>query len=246
MTDFDYAATGVPVREDLQQAHRDIWEHVRRPGTWWTGAQRVAIAAAARRATTCSLCGARKAVLSPKSVAGTHDTDGMLPDSVVEVVHRVRTDSGRLSRDWFDTVLGSGLGEPEYVELIGVVTLVTGVDYFARALGSAPAALPQPVSGEPSRYRPVAVKPGGAWVAMIAAENASGPEAEMYGGSPFVPNIMRALSLVPEQVRALQRSVSAHYVPVAQIPDPTVRRALDRMQIELVAARVSALNQCFY
>jgi hypothetical protein len=59
-----------------------------------------------------------------------------------------------------------------------------------------------------------------------------------------IPAIYMAESL--EQVRALQRSVSAHYVPVAQIPHPTVRRALDRMQIELVAARVSALNQCFY
>jgi len=47
-------------------------------------------------------------------------------------------------------------------------------------------------------------------------------------------------------VRALRRAGDTHYVPVAQIPDPSVRRALDRPQMELVAARVSALNECFY
>ena len=80
---------------------------------------------------------------------------------------------------------------------------------------------------------------------MIAPEGAVGPEADLYGGG-FVPNIMRALSLVPDEVRALRLSSSAHYVPVEQIPDPTVRRALTRPQMEFVAARVSALNECFY
>ena len=82
---------------------------------------------------------------------------------------------------------------------------------------------------------------------MIAAEEASGLEADVYGGAPFVPNIVRALSLVPDEVaHDAQRPPEAHYLPVDQIGDPTVRRALDRMQMELVAARVSALNQCFY
>jgi len=49
-----------------------------------------------------------------------------------------------------------------------------------------------------------------------------------------------------DEVRALRRSSGAHYVPVEQIPDPTVRRALARPQMEFVAARVSALNECFY
>jgi hypothetical protein len=54
------------------------------------------------------------------------------------------------------------------------------------------------------------------------------------------------MSLVPDEVRALCRSSDAHYVPVAQIGDVTVRRALERAQMELVAARVSSLNECFY
>jgi hypothetical protein len=81
---------------------------------------------------------------------------------------------------------------------------------------------------------------------MLAPEDATGPESDLYPEGAMIPNIIRALSLVPSEVRALRRSSDAHYLPVAQIPDPTARRTLDRAQMELVAARVSALNQCFY
>jgi len=246
MGEFEYAAAGVAVREDIKETHRFIWEHVRSPGTWWRGAQRVAIAAETRRATTCALCQRRKAALTPSRVAGAHDALGVLPENVVDVIHRVRTDPARLSRAWFDGVLANGLSDAEYVEIIGVVTQVTGVDFFALALGVAPLPLPDPLPGEPSRHRPDSAKPGTAWVPMIAPEDASGAEANLYDAAPLVPNIVRALSLVPDQARALQRSSTAHYLPVAQIGDPSARRALDRPQMELVATRVSALNECFY
>jgi len=32
--DFDYSAARVAVREDIRNAHRDLWEHLRAPGTW--------------------------------------------------------------------------------------------------------------------------------------------------------------------------------------------------------------------
>ena len=82
---------------------------------------------------------------------------------------------------------------------------------------------------------------------MIAPEDATGPEADLYPPAPFVPNIVRALSLVPDAVRTMWRSSDAHYLPVAEIGNPAARPAdLDRMQTELIAARVSALNECFY
>jgi hypothetical protein len=246
MDAVDYAAAGVAVRTDLKQAHREILEHVRSPGTWWTGAQRTAMAAEARQAQRCRLCADRKAALSPASVRGIHDTVSSLSANVVEVVHRVRTDPARLSRAWFDSMMATGLGDAEYVEAVAVVALLTGVDYFARSLGVALLPLPEPRTGEPTRRRPPSARGGTAWVPMIAPEDATGPEADLYGEAPMVPNIVRALSLVPDEARALWRSSNAHYLPVAQIPDPAARRALDRMQMELVAARVSALNQCFY
>ena len=244
MADFDYG--GIPVREDIRAAHRSLWEHLRSPGTWWTGAERVAMAAEARRADACDLCAARKTALSPAAVQGDHASAGVLPAHVVDVIHRVRTDPARLSRSWFDRVIAAGLDVPPYVELIGVVTMLTGVDDFARSLGVAPFPLPEPRPGAPSRYLPASAKPGTAWVPMIAPEDAAGPEGDLYPPGAMVPNIVRALSLVPAEVRVLQALAAAHYLPVEQIGDPSARRSLDRMQMELIAARVSALNQCFY
>lgn len=246
MLDLDYSAADVSVRDDIRAAQQELWEHLRRPGTWWSGPQRVAIAAESRRSVECGLCRERKASLSAGAVAGAHASEGGLPATVVDVIHRVRTDAGRLTRRWFDRVVAEGIGVPEYVELVGVVTMVAGVDFFARALAVPIFPLPAPLPGEPSRYRPASATPGAAWVPMIAPEDATGAEADLYGDGPFMPNIMRALSLVPDEVRMLRRMSGAHYLPVEQIPDPTARRTLDRMQMELVAARVSALNECFY
>jgi hypothetical protein len=246
MTALDYSTAGVPIREDLQQAQRAHWEHLASPGTWWSGAQRVGIAAESRQALECELCTQRKTALSPASVPGEHDSLDVLPGSAVEVAHRVRTDPARLSKRWFQGIVASGLETGAYVELVGIVTMLAGLDAFTRALGMAPFPLPQPLPGNPSRYAPQGTKEGIAWVPMLAPEDASGPETDLYEGEPFVPNIMRALSLVPDEVRALRRLSHSHYVPEGKLQDTSYGRDLDRMQMELVAARVSALNECFY
>lgn len=246
MDELDYSASHLPIRDDLRESQRLLWEHLRSPGTWWTGAERLAIAGEARKADSCALCRERKQALSPTAVQGSHDSLRALPDEIVDVIHRIRTDPARLSHAWFENVIEGGLDEARYVELVAVVTLSTGIDYFARALGVPPFPFPAPLPGAPRRLRPGSAKPGTAWVAIIAPEDANGPEADLYGQMAFVPNIMRALSLVPNEARALQTSSNGHYVRADQIGDPSVRRALDRMQMELVAARVSALNECFY
>jgi len=241
-----YTGAAIPIRADLRETHRFLLDHVRSPGTWWTGKERVAIALESRGAVRCALCRERRASLSSGAVRGRHDGLHELPENVTDAVHRIRTDPARLSRSWFDGVIADGLDVAAYVELVGVTTLSAGLDYFARALGIDPLPLPPPRPGEPSRHHPAGARSGTAWVPMIAVEDATGPEADLYGRAGFVPNIMRAMSLVPDEVRALRRATESHYVPVDQIPDPTVRRSLDRSQMELVAARVSALNECFY
>ena len=242
----DYSRADVPVRDDLRETHLAMLEHIRRPGSWFTGAERVAIAAESRHATTCPLCRERKASLSPEQPSGEHDRVSELPEALVEIAHRVRLDPQRLSHGWFDRVVGRDLDEGAYVELVGVVTFTAGLDYFCRALGVAPLALPDPVEGDPSGYAPEGLKGGVAWVSMLAPEDAAGPEADLYESADFVPNIARALSRVPDHVRMLQRESRSHYMAMAEIPDPSVRRDLDRLQMELVAARVSAMNECFY
>ena len=64
-----------------------------------------------------------------------------------------------------------------------------------------------------------------------------------------MPQIGRALSLVPTEVDSLNAVSRSHYMSIDHVTDPAYaepERALDRMQMELVASRVSALNECFY
>ena len=55
------------------------------------------------------------------------------------------------------------------------------------------------------------------------------------------------LALVPGAVRQLKELSAVHYLPIDRVIDPRARMpGLSRAQMELVAGRVSALNECFY
>lgn len=234
------------IRDDLTAAHDRAWRRLARPGTWWTGAERVAVAAEARQATSCRLCRARQDALSPEPVRGEHDGLGALASPVVEAVHRIRTDSGRLSESWYRRMRGAGLSEEQYVELVGIVATVIAIDGFRHALGLPARPLPAPEPGPPSRRRPVGAKPGGAWVAMVAPEDLAPDDPPIYRGKSAA-NIHRALSLVPDEVVGFFDLDDAMYLPDALLRDfGNEYRALSHAQIELLAARMSALNRCEY
>lgn len=245
MTAFGYETSSLPLRGDLLEAQRRAWQRIARPGTWWTGEERVAIAAETRKAGTCLLCRERKAAPSPFAATRKHESHDRLPEAAVDVVHRIRTDPGGLTKRWFREVRRE-IADAPYVEIVGVVVTVVGVDTFARGIGALPPPLPAPVEGPPSRIRPAAAKQEGAWVPMISVEDATGDEADLYGAKAFVPNVRRALSLVPAEARGFAELGAAHYFSIDEMMDVTLRRALTRPQIELLAGRVSALNGCFY
>jgi hypothetical protein len=242
-----YASAPVTVRRDLVDAQIRAWRGLGRPGTWWTGAERVAIAAEVRAAARCALCLARKAALSPYTVAGIHDGPAELPPVVIEAVHRIATDPGRLTRQWFVRLLDGGLGDAAYVELLGVLVTVLGIDAFCRAIGVPPHPLPHAESGTPARTRPAAARDEGAWVPTIPGNAAGGEFADLYADIPgLVPNVIRALSLVPDALRTMKDLGAAHYMTTAEMTDLTHGRSLSRAQMELIAGRMSALRECFY
>jgi hypothetical protein len=246
MNAIAYDAVSVPVRADFAAAHNRFWQRLAAPGTWWTGAERVAMAAEVRNARACALCKARKDVLSPAGVQGQHDHLGTLPDAAVDVIHRVTTDPGRLSKAWFEAIMASGLEAEQYVECIGTLVALISIDSFCRGIGAPLHPLPEPQAGAPSGYCPAGATQTDAWVPMIPPENAIGPEADLYGGLA-VGNVIRAMSLVPDEVRTLQDLSTVHYLPSGQVRNPSAASGtLSRMQMELIAGRVSALHQCFY
>jgi hypothetical protein len=245
MSEISYDSAPVRVRPDLPAAHRRAWRRLAEPGNWWTGAERVAIAAETRNAHRCQLCAERREALSPNTLSGEHDSVSPLPAAALEVIHRVTLDHGRLSRAWFEKTLATGLNDAHYVEIIGVVVTLVSIDSFCRGLGLPPHPLPEPVPGEPSRYRPAGALAEDAWVPMISFPRARGDEADLYDGKR-TGNVIRALSLVPNAVRTLKDLSAAHYLSPEKMVDLTAGRSLDRSQMELIAGRVSALNECFY
>lgn len=226
--------------------HRRVWRHIASPGTWFDGAQRVAIAAEARNAKHCPLCQRRKEALSPYAVEGDHASLGQLPEPLVEVVHRIATDPGRLTHSWYKGVIADGVTEGEYVEAVGIVAHITAVDTFIRAIGADVPALPEPLDGAPTRYRPAEAKQNDAWVPNIVWDE-HGPNEADYFQEGIGSNIRRALTLVPDEARSFFTLSDHQYLTKQQMWDFVGRhRAVDRSQIELLAGRVSAINQCTY
>ena len=138
-----------------------------------------------------------------------------------------------------------GLEETQYVELIGVVVKVVCIDSFYRGLGVPERSLPVPVQGEPSKLRPAGLRPGKAWVPMLSQGKAKQPEKDLFQEGPL-PHVGTALSLVPDEVRDVKALLDVQYFSADRLMDLQARRALTRPQMELLASRVSALNQCFY
>ena len=247
MTDISYDTASVRVREGLSDVHRRTWRRLAEPGTWWDGPTRVAIAAEVRNAHACALCERHKAALSPYAEAGTHGSLGALPEPLVDVIHRIVTDPGRLSQSWLNGILADGLSDAEYVETVGIIVNVLAVDQCRRGIGIAPIPLPDPVPGEPMRIRPEGAKPGPAWVPLLAPEDVGAAEADLYPDVPLVPYVVRALSLVPAETRAYNEISHEQYTPAGASWDFDRQvREISFAQLELVASKVSVLNGCFY
>ena len=246
MTAGNYDTAPFPVREDISAAHARAWDRLARPGRWWSGAERIAIAREVRHAAVCRYCREAAEALSPFAAQGTHDTLAGLPTPALEAIHRIRHHASRLHEGWYQTLLRQGLSEGQYVELIGVMATVLAVDEFRRAMGMTVAPLPQATAGLPTRRRPAGAARDLAWVPTLAPDDVGPDDPDLYAGLGGV-NIHRALSLVPEEVMGFFDLDTAQYLPDAVLRDfGNEYRSLSHAQIELLAARVSALNQCVY
>ena len=246
MSATSFAGSKLAVRGDLGEAHDRAWAAIAAPGTWLSGAERVAVAAEIRRARDCAHCARIRAALSPNGVPGTHESLGQVGAAAVELIHRVVGDPGRLSEKWSQGVLARGLSEGAYVEIVGLVAMVMMLDTFTRALGAAERPLPAPLAGEPSRYRPAGARKQAAWLPLTEPEDAAEADGPMYP-NPKAGYIYRGLSLVPQSLRDYWALANCHYMPGQYVYqfDHSIR-AIRRPQVEIIAARVSAMHQCVY
>ena len=260
MTAFDYTVTDWDIREDIPAAHQRFWSRLAGPGSWWTGKERIAIAAESRAALACKLCQTRKKALSPYAQSGadsateTHTRDtrysATLPEAAVDAVHRIITDQSRITRRFVEENAANsqdGLSKGAYVELVGLVVAIFSIDEFHRALGLPVESLPEAPPGEITRYQPQHLNDDIGFVPTIPLDGATGPEADLWP-TGRTANVARALTLVPDALRDWQSLGAAQYLSFTQMADMGQQegRALNRMQIETIAGRVSAINECFY
>jgi alkylhydroperoxidase family enzyme len=201
-----------PVREDLPVAFREVWRRLGEPGTWWSGADRVAIATEGRRARAGEPSG------------------GELTGVAGDAARTVGATPANTSEAWVDSLIDAEFTPAHYVELVSIAAQTSAIDAFHHASGLPLEPLPEPDDGEPSREQPASpTRRTRAWVPM------TGP-----------PSIPLALSAVPAEVESWDILHDAMYMSSEEMGDPDFRRALHRTQMELVAARTSLINQCFF
>ena len=145
--------------------------------------------------------------------------------AAVLVAHHAST----LSADTVDELESRGLRREQYVEIVGVVSRVAAIDTFERGIGRPERSLPVATPGAPSRDLVVAARRRAGWVPTVGA---IGP--------------VTALDAVPAEATAQAALHGALYLSYAEMADLAVVRGLTRAQMELVAARVSYLNDCLY
>jgi hypothetical protein len=249
MTAFRYTECPYPIRATMADGYRTSWEYIGQPGNWWTGEQRIAIVQACRDAHRCPLCTDRKSALSPYAITGDHArTERVLSDKETDAIHRITTDAARLTKSWIDETIDDEFTYGHYVEAVSVIVTALSIDSFHRALDLEVEPLPDPVAGQPSRYWPPGAAIDVAWVPMLLPENLTEAEADIFLGQPQTAHVLRAMSLIPDAVRHLVFQSGVQYVGVENAGDPASSGSLSlsRAQVELVAARTSVINDCFY
>ena len=192
--------------EELKTAHETAWNKIAGPGDFFSGEERIEMIRAARDADDCELTRARKNAISPFAVSGEYVGDYLLDSNTIDVIRRIASDPGRLTKAWFDQVIANGLAPEEYVEVVSVVTTSIIIDTLHQALGLAQPLLPQAREGNPRKVLNSGAIEIGAWLPVLDV-----PSQTADHGLPKVPNIARSLGLVPGALQLFFGTFSPHY-----------------------------------
>lgn len=214
------------VADEIVDACRVAWDHLGEPGAWWTGEQRLAIAEGTRAAAPRPLWDR-----APELHTVSDDPQGDLTAFERALVERVTVQPSSIDRATYAHVV-ERIGEDKYAELAAIATQVVPVDHLHDALGLTREPFPPAVPGEPTRERPWGLVDTVAFLPTMPADG--------------LPHVAVSLSLAQADNARRMLLVRAMYSGRSFGDMVWTHRSLSRPQIELVAARTSALNECFY
>lgn len=152
-----------------------------------------------------------------------------VPDSIGDVARLVAHGAASITAETVDGVEANGIDRAAYVEIVGIVSRVMAIDTFDRGIGRQPRPTPDPVGGVPSRAPVPEARRRAGWVSTVGA---IGPPT--------------ALSSVRREAADQAALHDVLYLPYSGMSDLDAERGLHRTQMELVAARVSLLNDCMF
>jgi hypothetical protein len=215
-------------REDLVHAHTSSVAAFGTSGACWSATERLAIGTEVRRAL-------EHRDLPPwhaPSANGLIADDHLLPAMAVDAIWRITNHPGTLTNDWYTGIVDALPSPQHYVELVSLVAPLNAIDRFAQFLDLDLLAMPAPDNSTPSGET-VAAEVRAHWV----------PTADVRGA-----NVMKALTGVAGGTDLWNVLSQAQYVDrEALLGDLSWSRGtLDRRQIELLAAKTSLVNECFY
>ncbi len=236
-----YQDSEYPVRADIEATHALQMDHLGQPGTWGSGVQRIAVALETRKA-------CYEAKTQEDSETETPACDVELPDFIRELIRKLAVSPADFQENSYESARKGGLSDEEYVEIVGIVSRLTDMDTFARGLGVPLRPLPAAKKGQPSKVRPAIAHKDHAWVPTVPNYPEGGEDAEKIYGKEYKPYILRALSLVPEEMHQHIALEEVQYLPMANImvKDYEHHEGFTRFHSETIAGRISALNECFY
>lgn len=205
------------VPADITAVQDRLWTRLAHAGTWFTGAERVAIASAARGDATT-------------------DDAPSAPAPALVAARTIHDEPASIRQDWIDELQSDGLTLAEYVEVLGVVAQLRALDTVTFGLGRGIRPLPAPVDGEPSRTVVAEAAFDGGWVPTVGAASPPTVLSSVPAENAGMHELHAALYLAADGANE-GNSMGNWQV---------VRDGLTRSQLEFVAARTSLLNDCFF
>lgn len=214
------------VRPDLELAHERTWASLSSAGTWLSARERRALT---RVAIAAMWSGSAEPV----------DTRDDVSPELARVAARLASGSPHPTRAWYESVRDR-IGPLIYVELVGLVAVASAAASFRRTLGLPDVVLSDVEASGATDDGPSRIDP---------PELADAKWNWVPVGAPAdkTAAVVQALTAVPATFDELWSLADAQYIPDAEMVDPKwTRGTLTRVDMELIATRVSFSRECHY